>query len=416
MKICLIILILISYPVFTQTEFSGNAEVSITGLIPEDNYDSPVNPDNQYGIKDFSMSPLIVFDISNYDDLTNFEAKFTLSSYPIGSLIQFMGQSADPQTQSLLGEYINQTGETINTFELERVFLDIMLTESLTFSVGRKPFLIGYGYGWNPTDNINPLKNPEDPNAELKGVDSLTLNLDMGISTVRSILILNREILTQGTNYDHLAIASDINFYLDGLDLMFTGYYNFSEERSSKVNSAGAGFKVDILGIGFYGEGIVLDGSRNLIPNKLGIPEYKEDPVFNILGGLEYVFETDTSAVLEYYYNGEGYDKDEREMYETYLKNAPFPLHRSSNYTEQYLLLNLSQSLYDLNSTAGLTTIFSIDSQNLTLSPSYEISFSENTNIKFSYTGILNFNSDDFTERELSPIKNLFNMTITYAF
>lgn len=414
LKIFILSFLLSTSCIFSETEFSGKVEVSLMALVPEGDYTTPTNPSNVYGFKDFSMSPSLVFDISNYDDLTNFEAKFSLGSYPIGYTFKNLSPQ-DDETQKLLDSYFETTGESINTFELERLFLDIQLIDNLAFSIGRKPYLLGYGYGWNPTDNINPLKNPEDPNAELKGVDSVSLNMDLGVSTIRTILIVNKEIFTQGTSYEHLALAADINFYFDALDLILTGYYNFSNERTEKVNSLALGFKKDILGIGLYGEGIILDGTRNKFPDA-GSANYKEDITFNLLGGIEYVFTTDTSAILEYYYNGEGFSKNDREAYNNLLKSSPTPLHRSSNYTEHYLLLNLSQPFYNLNSTGNLAAIYSIDSTCLTVSPSYEISFSENTNIKLTYSGLFDFGSNDFTERDLSPIKNMFNLNISYVF
>lgn len=405
--------------IYSETQFGGSTEISLLGYIRENNYDSLTNPENINGIKDLSISPSLVFDISNYDELTNFEGKFSLNSYPIGQV--FYSLSQIEIEQNLLKEVFQETGESINTFELERLFIDIQLFENLIMSLGRKPFLMGFGYGWNPTDNINPLKNPQDPNAELKGIDSISFNFDFGITTVNTILLINKEIFTLGVDYNHVALASDISLYLDGLDLTASGFYNFSDKRTSKVNSLALGIKKDLFGLGLYGEAVFLDGSRNKFPTDL-TTKYKEDVLYNLLFGAEYVFTTDTSLITEYFYNGEGYNKEERSSYRKYLETTieiygtPEILHRSSNYSKHYLLLNISQPFYNINSTGNLTAIYSIDTYSITLTPQYSIDIGENSNIEISYIGFYDFFNNDYTEYDLMPMKNIFSITFKYAF
>lgn len=417
-KILLIFIFTTSY-IFSETQFGGSAEISLLGNIRENDYSSIANPDNINGVKDISISPSLIFDISNYDELTNFEGKFSLNSYPVGMIFYSLSQTEIEQ--NFLKEIFQETGESVNTFELERLFIDLQLLDSFSISLGRKPFLMGFGYGWNPTDNINPLKNPQDPNAELKGIDSVSGNFDFGIAAINTVLILNKEIFTIGVDYNHLSLGSNISLYLDGLDIIVSGHYNFSDKRTPKVNSLAFGFKVDLFGIGLYGEAIILDGSRNKFPSSL-TAEYKEDSLFNILVGAEYIFPTDTSLITEYYYNGEGYSKDERVDYRNYLISTtelygmPDILHRSSNYSKHYFLLNISQPFYNINSTGNITTIYSVDTYNMTLTPQLSIDISENSNIELSYISLFDFTDSDLTEYNLIPMKNIFSASFKYAF
>ncbi len=412
-------IIQISRLIYADTDFGGSAEISALGLIPQNEYSSPTNPDNQImQLGDVNINSSMLFRLDAWDDLTNFESMFKISYYPIGSLLY----NPPAPGAELVKEMIDKVGENIISLDIYRLFIDFSLFENLTVSIGRKPYFIGYGYGWNPSDNLNPLKDPANPDAELKGLDSLSLLWSYeNLLNLEVITALNKEIFKMGVNYSDLAFAANLSVILDGIELVTTSYLNLNDERSSKVNSLGFAFKKDLFGMGIYGELILLDGSRNqFILNST--PAYKEDLTTSFLVGAEYLFESDTNVVLEYYFNGEGYSRDERSSYEEFLEltyqtyGYPSVLHRDSNYTKQYLLLNINQSLYDYNTTLGLAAIYSIDSTNLMLAPTIELEISENMNIVITYSGQLDFVEDDLTEFELSPMKQMYNLSFKYSF
>lgn len=414
-KMIFAVMLLIKFSITAETDFYGSAEISVLALVPADNYDSLINPNNSLlKLNDMSIINSVIFRIDSYDEKSNFESMFKLQNYPVGS---FLYNPADPQSD-LVKTMLTEVGESVISLEIYRLFIDYSLLENLYISIGRKQYFMGYGYGWNPADNLNPLKNPEDPDAELQGVDSISLEWNMdNILNGRVIAAFNKKIFNQGVNYNELIISSDISLILEGLEVLLTGNYNFNQERDEKVNSFGFAFKKDIFGLGLYGEGILLDGSRNKFTDGIST-YYKEEPIFNYLVGLEYLFPTETNLILEFLYNGEGYNESERKAYEDLLilSGGLEVLHRNSNYSRQYLLINLVQSFYDYNTTLNFSSIFNIDTFNITLAPSAEFSISENMDISIEYYGTLDLSKDDLTESKLSPVKHGININFKYSF
>ncbi|MBA7651504.1 hypothetical protein ES703_59323 [subsurface metagenome] len=65
--------------------------------------------------------------------------------------------------------------------------------------------LTEYGYGWNPINFANPLKDPFDSDQELKGVDALTIRYYLGnLFTIKLAGIYREELFTNGVDYSNL--------------------------------------------------------------------------------------------------------------------------------------------------------------------------------------------------------------------
>lgn len=343
-KFILIVLMSLSITLWSETEFSGTAEISSMGILPMDKV---------------VLTPSLIFRVDAWDEATNFESMFKVTNSESVSL------------------------------DILRLYIDYYLLDNLTISMGRKPFLMGYGYGWNPVDNINSKKDPGNPDSELKGIDSVSIQWNfLNLLDIRLLSTIDY------TDFDDLSFAGDISLILDGVEFLTTGVYG-------DVNSVGLAAKIDILGAGLYGEGIILF--------------YDDNNKFNYLIGLEYLFPTETNVIAEYFYNGMGYNKDERLVF-SLLSPEELPLIYSSYYTKQYLLINITQSIYDFNTTISLGAIYSIDSKTLTIAPSADIDISENMNMNISYFGIQDFVNDDFTEVNLSPIKQGLSLLFKYSF
>lgn len=343
-KFILIMLMSLSVTLWSETELSGTAEISSMGILPMDKV---------------ILTPNLIFRVEAWDEATNFESMFKVTNSESVSL------------------------------DILRLYIDYYLLENLTISMGRKPFLMGYGYGWNPVDNINSKKDPGNPDSELNGIDSVSVQWNfLNLLDVRLLSAIDY------TDFDNLSFAGDISLILDGVEFLTTGVYG-------DVNSVGLAAKIDILGAGLYGEGIILF--------------YDDNNKFNYLIGLEYLFPTETNVIAEYFYNCMGYDKDERLAF-SLLSSEELPLIYSSYYTKQYLLINITQSIYDFNTTISLGAIYSIDSKTLTIAPSVDIDISENMNMNISYFGIQDFVNDDFTEFDLSPIKQGLSLLFKYSF
>jgi len=162
-------------PMFAQADFSGSADITFIGNIPEsDGYDSLMNPGNILGIEDFVMMPSLIAKLDAGDESTTFSAWFSMKEYPIGqgllasTYVSMQAGYPDSLDYLYTSEFIAAAGDRIYSFDLMRLSANVYLTDNLSMEIGRQSMLTGYGYGWNPIDFANPLKNPADPDAELR--------------------------------------------------------------------------------------------------------------------------------------------------------------------------------------------------------------------------------------------------------
>jgi len=415
----IIMLSVILLPIFAQTNFSGSADISIFTNIPEsDGFSSDLSRAD-LGIEDIGMMSALIAKLDSGDESTSFSAWFSMKEYPIGQGL--LAASTDPITDDYLytSEFISAAGDRIYSFDLMRLSANVYLTDNISMEIGRQSMLTGYGYGWNPIDFANPLKNPADPDADLRGVDAIALRSYLGSSTAIKIYALApHELLSAGLDYGEIKLGTEAVFYLPGLEFRLAGFWDYDQSEGSDAYtpSAGAAFMLDLFGIGVYGEGVARKGSRNYLPDGL---TRNTDWLFSGLAGLEYTFETELYAVVEYFYNGEGFDKSERADFQTALSIPTFNLlsmYSPGYFAEHYILINLMQPLYDIDTVSNLSALYSPDSAALTIMSSLDYSFSGNFSVNLAYTGMFDISDNDFNEISALPVRHMVSSVFTYSY
>ncbi len=395
--------------VFAQTDFSGNAAVTINADIPEsDGYSSLLNPGNMMGITDISMTPSMTLKLDSGDDTTAFSAWFSLKEYPLG--------------QGLL----TAEGGSLYYFDLLRLRANVYLTDSISLEVGRQSMLTGYGYGWNPIDFADPLKDPMNPDADMKGVDGVVLKTYMG-STVSLdfYALLPRNFLYSGLGFQDIKPGGELTVSLPGVEFKIAGLGDFSSIAvdNSYTTAAGAAVNLDLAGIGVYGEASARKGSRNYFADETaGQPGKKTSWLFSFLAGIEYTFASEGNLVVEYFYNGEGYDKEERLDYKSTIKVVTVPtaqllkMYVPGYFARQYVLFNFEQPFYDVNTDISASVLYSPDSGALMVIPSLTYTFSGSLEVTAGYTGMFDLGTDDFNEVTASPVHHMVKAVFTYSF
>ena len=140
------------------------------------------------------------------------------------------------------------------------------------------------------------------------------------------------------------------------------------------------------------------------------------------MAGLEYTFPTETYVVAEYFYNGEGYNSSERSDYEDTIIATGLPtsdlfnIYSPGYFAQHYIMLNIMQPLYDINTDINVSAIFSPDSGALTVMPAIIYSFSGNFSINLSYIGMFDLYSGDFSEVSALPVRHVISSVFTYSF
>lgn len=392
----------ISLTLFGQVNFSGSADITFVGNIPEsDRYDSLLNPGNILGIQDFTMMPSLIAKLDAGDESTSFSAWFSIKEFP------------------------DTSGNELYAFDLMRLSASIYLADYLSMEIGRQSMLTGYGYGWNPIDFANPLKNPADPDADLRGVDAATLRMYLGDTTSFKLYgILPDSVLSSGIDYEEIKIGTEAVIYFPGMEIRLAGFWDYdnSEGSDAYTPSLGAALMLDMFGVGVYGEVVTRKGSRNHFTDGFTLLPRKTNWLVSGIIGLEYTFESELYAVFEYFYNGEGSDKSERSDFENTIKNTPalfgdlLGIYTPGYFAEHYILINLIQPFYDIDTVINLSALYSPDSGAVTIMPSLDYSFSGNFSVNLAYTGMFDISKNDFNEISALPVRQIISSMFTYSY
>lgn len=407
-------------PMSAQADFSGSADITIFTNIPESDSFSSILSRSDLGVKDIGMMSSLIAKLDAGDDSTTFSAWFSLKAYPIGQGLLAAGyDSTEPDDILMVYDFISAVGDRIYSFDLMRLSANVYLTDNVSMEIGRQSMLTGYGYGWNPIDFANPLKNPADPDAELRGVDAIALRYYPGSSTaIKIYALVPQELSSSGLDYGEIKLGTEAVFYFPGLEFRLAGFWDYdsSEGSDAYTPSVGTAFMLDLFGIGVYGEGAARKGSRSYLPDGL---TRDTDWLFSGLAGLEYTFVSELYAVVEYFYNGEGFDKSERADFQTELSSPTFNLlsmYSPGYFAEHYILVNLMQPFYDIDTVINLSVLYSPDSGAVTIMPSLDYSFSGNFSANLAYTGMFDMSDNDFNEITALPVRHIVSTVFTYSY
>lgn len=396
-KILLLVLSLfLTLSLFAQVNFSGFADMNITANAPESLDEDSLFDRDDLGMEDLSMISTLTAKIDAGDEKTTFSAWFSLGVNPAVTM----------------DDYI---------LDLMRLSANIYVSDTVSVEVGRQSMLTGYGYGWNPTDFANPRKDPADPDAELRGVDGVSLRVYPNETmSLKFYGILPDIDGTNGIAYEELKAGTEMSLYLPGVEFVLSGFWDYdgTEGSDAYTPSIGLAAMVDLWGAGVYTETALRKGSRNLFPDGSTVGERKDDWLFSGLLGVEYTFSSELYVVLEYFYNGEGYDKSERTDFEVQLSlGADLLSYYSPGYFgRHYFLVNLTQPFYDINTDVTFSAMFAPDSMALTLMPMVTHNFSGSFAIQMGYRGMIDLSSDDFNELSAWPVRHSANGLCTYSF
>ena len=278
-------------------------------------------------------------------------------------------------------------------------------TEQATVDLGKQAYKWGKGYAWNPTGFINRPKDPNDPQEALEGY--ITAELDLIKSFVNHGSLRNVALTTvllpvyDGIN-DDFGAEGNINLatklYLLYLDTDIDFIFYTGNSRSSRF---GADFSRNITtNFEIHGEAAYLSSEKKLLLLEDGTTRLEGDEVFRTLLGLRYLTDNDLTAIIEYYYNGNGYSENERTRFYQNVADGTIELDSSGSDTllqkarelslrgygkpfvgrnYLYARFTLKEPFNILYFTPGLTAIVNLDDQSASFTP------------ELAYTGFTNW-------------------------
>lgn len=217
----------------------------------------------------------------------------------------------DVKINELIASSSNDPIQNIE-FQLNQAFISVQFSDWLFFSLGKKRIVWGVAFVNNPSDFINPPKDPFNPEVEKRGVYCTDLELFTEWFSLHQVVVVydNLEYFGYGTK---LSTSSLIP--LTDLNLVF--YY-------SENNKLNLGFSIDTMpffeipifeDLAFHGEMGFSQVSDTYVVNPWPVLErrpQRDDFYKNFIIGLRYTFPvTDTMLIAEYYYLDDGYTKEE---------------------------------------------------------------------------------------------------------
>ena len=226
----------------------------------------------------------------------------------------------EPSEELFIGDE-NWGGEIL----AEEALLKWTPSPSTAFEVGKKVVKWGKGYAWNPVSFISRPKDVNDPDRSREGYvmaygDFIT-SLDGPVATVAFTPV----VATVGDEYN-IGLAEDDTTLFGGklyvlaydtdFDLMFMGGGKYDTR-------VGADFATNLAeNFAIHGEvGVRMGYSKTTIDTG-GATSTEEINAVSFLLGARYLTESDTTYLLEYYHNGEGYSQLEMRRYHTLIENG----------------------------------------------------------------------------------------------
>jgi hypothetical protein len=280
-------------------------------------------------------------------------------------------------------------------------------SDNLIFEAGKKVMKWGKGYAWNPASFIAPPKNPEDPEEALEGTTVGTVDYIRSFDGPLKTLTLTTALVPvykyvnakfgelRRTNF---ASKLYLLLYDTDLDLMVltgqsrTTRYGFDFSKNLTTNWE------------IHGELGAINNLKSMAINAQGQSSTREADVVSYLLGLRYLSEQDTTYILEYYHNAEGFSRAEikdfigfvDKSYKTFvntgndsglvrakkLLDGPYG---KPNPARHYLYFRASQKEpFDiLYFTPAITSIMNLTDASLTVIP--ELTYSPITNLELRF-------------------------------
>ncbi len=211
--------------------------------------------------------------------------------------------------------------------KIYEAYASLTPTPHLTLEAGKKRVLWGKGYAWNPAGFINGPKDPDDPALNLEGHSLLGVDVIKSFAegdlTNVGLTALLLPVIDDWAN-PRMGRKGDLNgavkLYLlwHDTDLDFI-YFDGPEQP----RSLGFDFARNLAeNIEVHGELAFRQDVPRTVLDAAGRGRQTREDALSFLLGVRYLNAMDTTFIVEYYHNGEGYDRDELDDFFTFQRTA----------------------------------------------------------------------------------------------
>lgn len=346
-----------------------------------------------------ALYELNFFDDPGRDDFSRSTAAAQLEAlyrHGIGSF-RFVG----------FGAYSDDYSGNDHATRIYEAFLTLAPSDRTAVDLGKKTLSWGKGYAFNPVGFVQRAKDPNDPELAREGfvmaAGSFIRSFDGPLKTVAFtplVVPTSSDVNEDFGPGNHANPAAKLYLLYRDTDIDFlmlgegarSARYGFDFSRNLGTN------------VEIHGEWAHITEAERPVVDATGTVTPIGGSANSWLLGLRYLTQNELTAILEYYYNGAGYDEQElgtffdvvHRAYDQYqtsgdpallqrLRTAIQPAYARPNPGQHYLYLRLSQKEpFDiLYFTPALTVIANADDHSYSLTP--ELLYAGVTNLELRF-------------------------------
>lgn len=195
------------------------------------------------------------------------------------------------------------------TTTLRQAYAQVALGDALTLRLGKQRIAWGSGLAWNPTNRLEPPKNPLNTSLEQEG--SWAVRMDLVPAAWAGLTIVaarddaspaDLPFETEGRTRRSGAVRARFLVKDTDLALVVSGGKNARSLVGFDVARSAGG------SVTLHAEGAAYSGAE-------AFPPRDDETFFRLAAGLLYLRGEGTAVSLEYFWNGEGYDDAEAAAY-----------------------------------------------------------------------------------------------------
>jgi hypothetical protein len=306
--------------------------------------------------------------------------------------------------------------------QLPEAWLQAKPNDSFKAQVGKRSLRWGKGYAWNPVAFFDRPKNPDDPELSQEGYWLATADYIQSFDGPLQTLAITPVLLPQRRDLnDDFGSSDRLNWggklylllYDTDIDLLLMG-------RGSRSASYGLDVSRNLTtNFELHGElAWVVDAPQQvLLPS--GQAVLKRSNATSWLLGLRYLTEQDTTYILEYYRNGNGYSQDQLQSFYNAVDTGYAQWQQTGNASQlqrlgqlqsysriapmtDYLYARVSQKepADILYLTPALTAIANLRDGSLSLAPELLYTGITNLELRLKGTVTVGANQTEFAEKQ----------------
>lgn len=264
---------------------------------------------------------------------------------------------------------------------LDEAYIDINFNNRMMLRTGKQRTIWGTGMAWNPSDVLNPPKDPTDPVEQKEGILSTKFDIPLGgkwgiLQSPAFTAVLVPKVVGPdvfATNRSQGALK--FYFLTGGFDLHLIS--SFVEDKKPVFGLATSGVLFDVLEL--HGEAIFQKSAeRYYVASDKQIYQSKlnsNNTFSKWLIGARYTLPREIVFLTEYYHTDEGYNNNEMQNYFDFLRSggrSKLSLLPQRDLRKNYIFVNWSRSnLWDTFNMSS-RILGNLDDRSFMWSPRFE--------------------------------------------